>query len=162
MLAYITLVRSHPRSPQPFYANARIDSAFRRTFPGACTMHLLNTETLQFEEPQHMATYAILSHVWGEQEVTFRDTNKPSPEQFKGYAKIEHCCAQALADGYKYLWIDTCCIDKSSGAELSEATDSMYRWYAEARMCYAYLEDVLSDDQGADFAGENCPQETCF
>ncbi|KAH7926816.1 HET-domain-containing protein [Leucogyrophana mollusca] len=113
-------------------------------------MYLLNTETLKLEEPQRTPTYAILSHVWGEEEVTFRDINKPSPEQFKGYTKIEHCCAQALADGYKYLWIDTCCIDKRSSAELSEAINSMYRWYAEAQICYAYLEDVPSDEDPAD------------
>ena len=39
-------------------------------------------------------------------------------------------------------WIDTCCIDKSSSAELSEAINSMFRWYEKAGVCYAYLSDV--------------------
>ena len=48
-----------------------------------------------------------------------------------------------------YIWIDTCCIDKSSSAELSEAINSMYRWYEESNVCYAYLEDVEEDYQDA-------------
>lgn len=35
-----------------------------------------------------------------------------------------------------------CCIDKQSSAELSEAINSMYRWYRKSTICYAYLEDV--------------------
>jgi hypothetical protein len=48
-----------------------------------------------------------------------------------------------------YIWIDTCCIDKSSSAELSEAINSMYRWYEESEVCYAYLEDVEEDYENA-------------
>lgn len=36
----------------------------------------------------------------------------------------------------------SCCIDKSSTAELSEAINSMFRWYRTAAICYAYLSDV--------------------
>ena len=59
-----------------------------------------------------------------------------------GYKKIVDACRQAKRDGYKWVWIDTCCIDKRSSAELSEAINSMYRWYANAKVCYAYLHDV--------------------
>lgn len=94
--------------------------------------------------------YAILSHRWGAaaDEVTFQDLNGGNStlaRQKKGYYKVEACCAQALKDGLTYAWIDTCCIDKSSSAELSEAINSMYRWYSSAQVCYAYLEDVPSD-----------------
>jgi hypothetical protein len=54
-----------------------------------------------------------------------------------------------MEDHMLYLWIDTCCIDKSSSAELSEAINSMYRWYEESNVCYAYLEDVEEDYQDA-------------
>jgi hypothetical protein len=50
-----------------------------------------------------------------------------------------------------YKWIDSCCIDKSSSAELSEAINSMYKWYANAQVCYAYLSDV-DVDQNAESA----------
>ncbi|KAH6714351.1 hypothetical protein BKA61DRAFT_632289 [Leptodontidium sp. MPI-SDFR-AT-0119] len=43
--------------------------------------------------------------------------------------KIEGVCGIAVSDGFEYIWIDTCCIDKTSSAELSEAINSMFRWY---------------------------------
>ncbi|KAI0767526.1 heterokaryon incompatibility protein-domain-containing protein [Fomes fomentarius] len=60
--------------------------------------------------------------------------------------KIKEACAIALADGYRYIWIDSCCIDKSSSSELSEAINSMFNWYSNAAICYAYLVDVPDDD----------------
>ena len=45
--------------------------------------------------------------------------------------------------------VDTCCIDKSSSAELTESINSMYRWYQEAAICYAYLFDVQSGDMSS-------------
>lgn len=44
----------------------------------------------------------------------------------------------------QWAWIDTCCIDKRSSSELSEAINSMYQWYANACCCIAYLSDVSS------------------
>jgi len=63
-----------------------------------------------------------------------------------GYSKIAYACGQAGKDGYQYLWVDTCCIDKRSSAEVCEAVNSMYSWYQRAAVCYAYLEDVHFDD----------------
>ncbi|PMD32052.1 HET-domain-containing protein [Hyaloscypha variabilis F] len=90
--------------------------------------------------------YAILSHTWGTEEITFQDiaSSSLSPSHKAGFAKLEGCCTRAAQDGYDYVWIDTCCIDKTSSAELSEAINSMYKWYAEADICYAYLSDVRS------------------
>ena len=56
--------------------------------------------------------------------------------------KIRHACRVARENGYRYIWIDSCCIDKSSSSELSEAINSMYKWYGLARVCYAYVADV--------------------
>ncbi|KAM5546187.1 hypothetical protein V8D89_000313 [Ganoderma adspersum] len=56
--------------------------------------------------------------------------------------KIGEACTVARKDGYDYIWIDSCCIDKSSSSELSEAINSMYKWYGHAVVCYAYLADV--------------------
>ena len=63
--------------------------------------------------------------------------------QHNGYRKILDSCKQAKKDGYEWLWVDTCCIDKRSSAELSEAINSVYRWYENAQVCYVYLHDVL-------------------
>ncbi|KAI1630325.1 heterokaryon incompatibility [Exophiala viscosa] len=87
--------------------------------------------------------YAILSHTWGEQEVTLNDLTNGSSKTMTGYTKIQLCLEQAKKDGLQYVWVDTCCIDKSSSAELQEAINSMFRWYQHASICYVYLEDVL-------------------
>ncbi len=63
----------------------------------------------------------------------------------QGFDKLKNTCARAAADGFDYVWIDICCIDKRSSAELSEAINSRYRWYQNAIVCYAYLDDVCSD-----------------
>ena len=88
--------------------------------------------------------YAILSHRWGDtnEEVTFEDIVNGSGRNKAGYKKIEFCGEQASKDGLKYFWVDSCCIKKSSDSELSEAINSMYRWYNRATRCYVYLSDV--------------------
>lgn len=96
-------------------------------------------------------SYAILSHRWQDGEVSFQDMQTGKGAKKAGYAKIKGCCSQALKVGLQYVWIDTCCIDKSSSAELSESINSMYRWYGNAAMCYAYLSDVRSTGVSKDF-----------
>lgn len=90
--------------------------------------------------------YAILSHTWGadDDEVTFKDIykKKGKGKDKPGYAKLRFCAAQAKRDGIQYFWIDTCCIDKSSSTELSEAINSMFKWYQNSSKCYVYLSDV--------------------
>ncbi|EJF59921.1 hypothetical protein DICSQDRAFT_24107, partial [Dichomitus squalens LYAD-421 SS1] len=56
--------------------------------------------------------------------------------------KIREACRVAREAGYDYLWIDSCCINKTSSSELSESINSMYQWYGRSVECYAYLADV--------------------
>jgi hypothetical protein len=86
--------------------------------------------------------YAILSHTWEAEEVTFEDLRDGIGMNKAGYKKIRFCGEQARRDGLQYFWVDTCCIDKSSSAELTEAINSMFRWYRESTKCYVYLSDV--------------------
>lgn len=90
--------------------------------------------------------YAILSHTWGpdSEEVTFQDMSQGANTSKPGYDKIRRCGEQAASNGLEYFWVDSCCIDKSSSAELSEAINSMFRYYQDAEICYAYLADVES------------------
>jgi hypothetical protein len=107
--------------------------------------------------------YAILSHKWGATEVTFKDlTDGTSKSKASGYSKIQFCRKQARRDGLQYFWIDTCCIDKSSSAELSEAINSMFRWYQEAARCYVYLSDVSTEDRKASDVSAKCTWESAF
>jgi len=86
--------------------------------------------------------YAILSHIWGAEEVTFRDLRDGTGKSKAGYDKIRFCGEWAKRDGLQYFWVDTCCIDKSNSVELQEAINSMFRWYQNAAKCYVYLSDV--------------------
>ena len=143
-------------------------------------MYLINVETLLEREglmetrervdcpakvlelrDDEVTEYAILSHRWGEKEVGYDDIvelakmdkeKRDEIRQRDGYRKILDSCKQAEKDGFKWLWVDTCCIDKRSSAELSEAINSMYRWYENAQVCYAYLHDVL-DSSFPDYDG---------
>ncbi|KAK3296447.1 heterokaryon incompatibility protein-domain-containing protein [Chaetomium fimeti] len=113
-------------------------------------MRLVNTRTLRLEEFFDASTpdYAILSHTWAQDEVIFSDMTDLGKARTKiGFAKLEGACRLAATQKYDYIWIDTCCIDKSSSAELSEAINSMYRWYEKAKVCYAYLCDVKNPTQ---------------
>lgn len=120
-------------------------------------MRLLNTYTLQLESfngPRYPA-YAILSHTWGDGEVLLQDIETDRAGRGgggmnkKGWTKISMACRQARLsrEQCQYIWIDTCCIDKTSSAELSEAINSMFQWYQDAVVCYAYLEDVKESRQ---------------
>ncbi len=88
--------------------------------------------------------YWILSHTWGDDEVTFQDMQNLSlaSSQTKGFQKIKAMCDLTSAGGLSHCWIDTCCIDKTSSAELSESINSMFYWYKQAERCVAYLEDL--------------------
>jgi hypothetical protein len=106
--------------------------------------------------------YAILSHRWGPEEVTFRDLTDSTSKFKAGYSKIQFCGEQARCDGLEYFWVDTCCIDKSSSAELSEAINSMFRWYQNAARCYVYLSDVSIRKRKASDASAECTWESAF
>ena len=118
-------------------------------------MRFLNTTTLAFKSisgsklQEKGNEYAILSHVWGEEEdeISFEDMGSSRDiSDKKGFSKLSGFCKLALSLGCQYAWIDTCCIDKANPTELSEAIRSMYRWYQNAEICIVYLEDVSQTD----------------
>ncbi|KAI0549931.1 HET-domain-containing protein [Xylaria curta] len=114
-------------------------------------MRLLDTTTLKLRtfKDDEKPRYAILSHTWGDDEVLFEDIQYKSIEQWMNKAgsykviKSAQICAK---HGIAYIWIDACCIDKGSSSELSEAINSMFKWYQNSYVCYVYLSDVLSND----------------
>lgn len=114
------------------------------------SIRLINTMTLKMSDfTGEVPEYAILSHTWIDneevsfQEFTgiFKDLDRPLVMK-SGYRKILETCKKAKSHGFQYVWIDTCCIDKTSSAELSEAINSMFQWYQNAKLCYVYLVDV--------------------
>ncbi|KAM7212849.1 Heterokaryon incompatibility protein (HET) domain containing protein [Rhypophila decipiens] len=120
-------------------------------------MRLINTSTLTLKEfLSPVPPYAILSHTWEGNEtsyaewqsLSFRGLGWPSSlaRNHQGRQKIRKACKLARSEGYQYIWVDTCCIDKSSSAELTEAINSMFAWYQRAEVCYAYLSDLAPTD----------------
>ncbi len=128
-------------------------------------IRLIDTETLRLiwfadgDIPQ----YAILSHTWEhDQEISFQemttigeDQDYPAAKK-RGYNKVVETCQQARRDNIAYAWIDTCCIDKTSSSELSEAINSMYRWYEQAEVCYVLLADVDATSASLEAALPKC------
>ncbi|KAI4183074.1 MAG: hypothetical protein L6R41_005617 [Letrouitia leprolyta] len=132
-------------------------------------MHLLNVKTLKLEQKNaNIPPYAILSHQWStnaEDEVNFdsletavtqirKHIHRGSTEgQVNGVAKIAGCCLTAADDPFNlsHIWVDTCCIDKKSSTELSEAINSMYNYYHESKICFAYLADVTATSDESAF-----------
>ncbi|TBU57930.1 heterokaryon incompatibility protein-domain-containing protein [Dichomitus squalens] len=119
-------------------------------------MWLLNTKTAElkfFHTPSDLR-YAILSHCWRDHEQTFQELQTLRAQHFspdgtprsRVSAKIRQCCIYAERAGFEWVWVDTCCIDKTSSAELSEAINSMYAWYAHAAVCYAFLDDTRDNE----------------
>jgi len=123
-------------------------------------MWLVNCNSLKLENfiGSNVPAYAILSHTWEGDEVSFqeldglcpgspwrlysrRDIYETTP---KGYHKIYETCRLALERGIQYAWMDTCCINKESSAELTESINSMFKWYQNAVECYAFLSDLPS------------------
>lgn len=116
-------------------------------------MKLINAQTLSIEDfifgDSQLPKYAILSHTWGEGEVTFQEFTNPDEtirSSKRGFSKIQKTCELALQSGLTHVWVDTCCIDKTSSAELSEAINSMFQWYRESAVCYTWLSDLPASD----------------
>ncbi|RSL74031.1 hypothetical protein CEP51_011692 [Fusarium floridanum] len=111
-------------------------------------MRLLNTTSLKLEYfvGDEIPNYAILSHKWEAEEILFEDLQTDGWPQKKGADKVKRACLQANDDGFEYIWIDTCCIDKSSSAELSEAINSMFNWYYRSQIGdrLSLLESIVS------------------
>ena len=99
--------------------------------------------------------YVILSHRWSHAEVIYDDfalgdlRSADHPARVKeGFSKVEKACHRASQDGYDWIWIDSCCIDKSSSAVLQESINSMWNYYASGNICYVYMVDVEDEAAG--------------
>jgi len=108
-------------------------------------IHVSDMKLVEF--PYDPPPYAILSHTWGlpQDEVLFDDmvSGLESARAKEAFAKAENTCRLAQEQNLEYCWIDTCCIDKRSSAELQEAINSMFEWYKSSKVCYAYISDRL-------------------
>lgn len=137
-------------------------------------MRLLHTSEWRFKEffDCRKVRYAILSHRWGDDEVSYHELMNMTMKDLggmqivsplfmiadakytgAGFDKIKRARERARSDGFVWIWIDTCCIDKSNSAELTESINSMFNWYQSAEVCYAYIVDVADgpSEEARDF-----------
>ena len=137
-------------------------------------MRLLNIEDFKIQDITETSKLraaleqcAIISHRWGKDELTFQKheermksedyatqqynpTNTPSfsEGESEGRLKLARACLKARQYSemdLKYIWMDTCCINKQEPNETEKAITSMFRWYSSAKVCFAYLPDVSED-----------------
>ena len=112
-------------------------------------MRLLHTTKYELHEHRANAIpeYAILSHRWcRDGEITLQmlktadllDGSLATPQ----LEKIRGACKEAARQGLEWVWIDSCCIDKTTSEELARSIRSMFQWYRKAEVCYTYLPDV--------------------
>lgn len=137
-------------------------------------MRLINVHDLGFEEffEGYVPPYIILSHRWGADEISYKDFLKGRRKQSLGHQKVLSFCELVREQVYvesaslsghlnskriDWVWIDACCIDKRSSAELSEAINSMFEWYKKAFMCIVYLQDFRRrDDESLVYTLSRC------
>lgn len=118
------------------------------------------------DEDRILNQYAILSHTWDQdgQELVFSDFTASLPGETPGalqpelhwqntrktgFKKLQNFSLIAKEHNIDYVWMDTCCIDKSSSTELQLSLNSMFRWYARSAICVVYLSDFeleMKDD----------------
>ncbi|EIW77604.1 hypothetical protein CONPUDRAFT_62115, partial [Coniophora puteana RWD-64-598 SS2] len=86
----------------------------------------------------------MFSHRWGEGEPTY--TLEKLKGNSPGYQKLKMFLNEASERGFALAWSDTCCIDKTSSAELDEAIRSMFRWYRNSALCIVHLAQTVEMD----------------
>lgn len=146
------------RSPNSSNQSLRLNHSLNQSLhesDSLAMMRLLNAETHELpnetEKRQQGCPYVILSHVWQEAEMTFEDmphfeniSASPLGPKYASASKIIGAC-NAVLRHYKgsitHLWLDTICIDKKNLTEFSTAINSMWQWYKQADVCFAFLED---------------------
>ncbi|KAK7473174.1 hypothetical protein VKT23_001273 [Stygiomarasmius scandens] len=114
-----------------------------------CPCRFIDTctfELVEFRKCSIIPPYAILSHRWNPtEELTCEEFLHPQEETFykSGYHKIRAACQKArLDDDIRYIWIDTCCIKRGEHTDVKTNITSMYGYYQNAEVCYAYLVDI--------------------
>lgn len=118
-------------------------------------MRLINVHTLEFSEySSNVPKYAIASHRWkAGTEAMIKDIRNKQNTDKDGYVKVEGFAkyVREHVRHVEWLWIDTCCVNQESSQEVTEAVNSMFRWYSNAEVCLAYLADVSNAEDEREF-----------
>ena len=104
--------------------------------------------------------YVTLSHVWEGEEPLLQDVGHAGSvwdldRSFPLNQKLRNFCKMVRADGYRWAWSDTCCIDKTISTVLSQSLKMMYKWYEESAATFVFLVDVTSPSAPGALFGSN-------
>ncbi|KAJ8507588.1 hypothetical protein ONZ45_g10055 [Pleurotus djamor] len=100
--------------------------------------------------PHPKKKYAILSHRWDDNELSYEKLLNHSPASPVSNAKFEKFCEVALKTyRCQYVWMDSVCINQRDERELEDAIRSMYSYYRHAEVCIVYLADALNSESFA-------------
>ncbi|KAK4495999.1 hypothetical protein PRZ48_013267 [Zasmidium cellare] len=128
-------------------------------------MRLLNVNSLEFCEfyNRPIPSYVIASHRWAsgereeDREATYLEVKEGRSTNTTGFKKVRNFAeyVRTRIPGVEWLWVDTCCVNKQDAQELTEAINSMFRWYSAAAVCLAWMADVdnAHDHQGFKSSG---------
>ncbi|KAG1780745.1 hypothetical protein EV702DRAFT_1042967 [Suillus placidus] len=95
-----------------------------------------------------VATYfrcVTLSHRWEGRESLLHDIQDKVINELNpvgGIVKLQSFCKTVRAAGYRWGWIDTCCIDQTNNVELQKSLNSMFVWYRTSALTMVYLSDI--------------------
>ncbi|KAG2364271.1 heterokaryon incompatibility protein-domain-containing protein [Suillus spraguei] len=87
----------------------------------------------------------MLSHRWDANESLLPEIRGKIVYQLHpvdGIVKLQSFCRVADDLGYRWAWMDTCCIDQANSVELHESINSMFIWYHHSALTIVYLSDV--------------------
>jgi len=97
--------------------------------------------------------YAVLCHVWGDEEISFQELQEISERaqepqagarEKKGYYKIRQLCRAVRRAGIELAWLDSCCINQNDLAERDQTILALASLYSNAEACYVLLEDTTA------------------
>ncbi|KAG2339204.1 HET-domain-containing protein [Suillus weaverae] len=94
--------------------------------------------------------YVMLSHRWEGKEPLLHDIQGKlvyDLDPVGGIAKLQSFCATARDLGYRWTWVDTCCIDQTNNVEVQQSVNSMFIWYHHSALTIIYLSDVPPSSQ---------------
>ncbi|KAG2353369.1 hypothetical protein BDR07DRAFT_1171700, partial [Suillus spraguei] len=79
----------------------------------------------------------LLSHRWEEMKVVPPDIQDKVVYELNavgGIVKLQSFCKVARDAGYRWAWMDTCCINKRSNTEVQESVNSIFVWYCHSAL----------------------------
>ncbi|KAG2353482.1 heterokaryon incompatibility protein-domain-containing protein [Suillus spraguei] len=94
--------------------------------------------------------YVMLSHRWEGTEPLLHDIQGKvvyDLDPVGGIAKLQSFCETARDKGYRWAWVDTCCIDQTNNVEVQQSVNSMFIWYRHSTLTIIYLSDVPPSSQ---------------